>query len=152
MLRTQLASLLAILASSGAQVGCHRIAADQAGPSRGSVDQSLRALQGRLRELEAEFSALRQQVETVPPDRPGFSEVRAQFYATEEARGITDAKVSLLAGRLRSASGAGTREELRKLSKDIAETDDEVRQIDQLHTSLSSRLRALQRPRTGRGD
>jgi len=96
-------------------------------------------------DLETRFSALRKQVEGVPPDLPGFREVRARFYATEEGRGIVDAKVTLLAGRADSALRAGRREELQRLSSEIAETSGELRQIDQLHVALLHQVLALQR-------
>lgn len=147
---TLLASLLGLLGAASL-AGCHRSAANDA-PNEASIKRSLEALQRQLGQLESRFTALRKQVETVVPDVPGFSQVRAQFYATEEARGITDAKVTLIANRLASASGSGRPDELREISKDIAETYDEVRQIDELQASLSSRVSALQRAQGGSGE
>ncbi len=108
--------------------------------------------QSQLGQLEAKFAVLRKQVEAVSPDLPGLSQVRALFYSTEEARGITDVKVTLIANRLASASGSRRPDELGKISKDIAETYDEVRQIDELHASLSRRVGALQRAGGGHND
>jgi hypothetical protein len=136
---------------AGSLAGCRKTAAGQAGETalnEASVKRSQNGLQGQLGQLEAKFSVLRKQVEAVPPELPGFSQLRAQFYSTEEARGIIDAKVTLIANRLASASGSRRPEELRQISKDIAETYDEVRQIDELHASLAGRVRAL--ARTGR--
>ncbi len=136
---------------AGPLAGCHRREAKEAGevaPNRTSVKRSLDGLERQVGQLESNFAALRKQIEAVSPELPGFSQIRAQFYSTEEARGITDAKVKLIANRLASTAGSGSpedlRKELQKISKDIAETYDEVRQIDELHTSLSSRLHALE--------
>jgi len=126
--------------SAGSLVGCHRSTADE-----DAVKRSLSGLQGQLAELTTRFAALRKQVEAVPPDLPGFREVRARFYATEEGRGITAAKVTLLAGRLDAALRAGRRDELHGLSNEIAETYGELRQIDQLHVALLHQVLALQR-------
>lgn len=147
-------TLLAALLGAASLAGCHRSAANEArtdAPNEASINRSLGGLQRQLGQLESKFAAMRKQVETVAPDAPGFSQVRAQFYSTEEARGITTARVTLLANRFASASASGRSEELHKISKDIAETCDEVRQIDELEASLSSRVSALLRAQ-GRND
>jgi hypothetical protein len=136
------------LVGADSLVGCHKTAPDQAGetaPSRDSVKQSLDGLKSQLGELEARFSAMRKQIEAVPPDLPGFREVRAKFYAIEEGRGITDAKVTLLSSRLDSAWASGKRDELRQVAKEITETYDEIRQIDQLHVAALHQVLAFQR-------
>ncbi len=120
--------------------GCHRAQPAEAASTR----RSLEGLEVELGRLATGFSALRRQVETIPPDLPGFRELRAKFYAIEEARGITDAKVKLLADRLDSAARAGDLHQLRQIAKEIAETHDEIRQIDELHSSLQRRVRAFQ--------
>jgi uncharacterized membrane protein len=119
--------------------GCHRKADGEA------VKRSLDGLKSQLGELTARFADLRKQVEAVSPDLPGFSEVRARFYATEEGRGVIDAKVTLLSSRLDAASSAGKRDELEQISKEIAETYKELGQIDQLHVALLHQVMAFQR-------
>src|SRR5437868_3612762 len=101
---TRLRSLTLVMGFLGASslTGCHKTAA----PDGASVKRLLDGLQSQLGQLEAKFAVLRRQVEAVAPDLPGLSQVRAQFYSTEEARGITDVKVMLLANRLASASGS----------------------------------------------
>ena len=129
------------LVAAGSQVACHRkgTAKDQA-----AVERALGELRSQLAQQNARFRDLRRQVETISPDTPGFPEVRGKFFAVEEARGITDAKAALLADRLAStASAAGQNEQLLKISKEIAETGDEVRQIDELQASLQRQLRAF---------
>jgi uncharacterized membrane protein len=128
--------------------GCHKVAADRAAEAalnRAAVIRSLDRLERKLGELESRFAALRTQVEAVAPDPAGGSQLRAQFYSTEEARGITNVKVTLIANRLASTAVSRRPDELRQISKDIAETYDEIRQIDELQTSLSNRAHALQR-------
>jgi hypothetical protein len=132
------------LLGAGSLAGCHK-AAGEAVPEGGSVTQALSGLQSRLGDLETRFSALRKQVEAVPPDLPGFREARATFYAIEEGRGITDAKVWLLSKRLDSALSSGKREDLRQISKEIGDTYDEVRQLDQLQIASLHQMLAFQR-------
>lgn len=136
------------LVGVGSTVACHRPAADKAGepaPSGAAVKQALDGLEGRLADLETRFGDLRKQIETVPPNLPGFSELRGKFYAIEEGRGITDEKVKLLSGRLDSALRSGKREEMRPIAKEIAETQDELNQLDQLHIALLHQVLAFQR-------
>lgn len=136
------------LAGAGALVGCHRTGLDkasEAAPNGDAIKQSLGGLKSQLGDLETRFSALRKQVEAVPPELPGFREVRAKFYATEEGRGITDAKVKLLSDRLDAALTSGKPEELRQISKEITETNAEIGQINQLQITLLHQVMAFQR-------
>ena len=140
--------LLVALTGCSALAGCHKTAAKEAADQAAdgdSVKRSLGGLASQLGELEARFSTLRRQVEALPPDLPGFRDVRARFYAAEESRGITDAKVRLLAKRVQSAVGAGKSQELRRVSTDIAETYDEVGQLDRLHVAFLHQVLAFQR-------
>jgi hypothetical protein len=130
-----------VLVSAVPLVGCRRAAPTD----EGSVRRSLDGLQGQLGQLTARFAALRKQVDAVPLDLAGFSEVRARFYAVEEARGVADVRVTLLASRLDSASSSGRRDELQQISKEVAETSSELRQIDALHVALLHQVLAFQR-------
>jgi hypothetical protein len=136
------------LGGAGSLGGCYKTAPEKAvriEPGGDAIKRSFDGLKSQLAALEASFSALRQQVEAIPPDLPGFPEVRARFYAIEESRGITDARVMLLSGRLESALTTGKPEELSQVSKEIAETLDDVRHIDQLHVALLHQVLAFQR-------
>jgi hypothetical protein len=142
----QFAPLLLVGAAS--LVACHETGANKAGDialDGDSVKQSLNGLNGQLTDLRTRFTALRSQIETVPPDLRGFQELRAKFYAVEEGRGITDAKVVLLSGRLDSALSSGNRDELKQISKEIVDTQGELRQIDQLHIAMLHQVMAMQR-------
>ena len=107
------------------------------------MQRHLDDLNSQRGQLNAQFRDLRRQIETVPPDLPGFAEVRTRFYAVEEARGVTDFKVTLLRERFASATAAGQPEQLRQIAKEIAETHDEIRQLDELHASLQRQVRAF---------
>ena len=147
-LRSRVLPLVVGLVAAGPLVECHRTATDKAArdtPSGDAVKQSLSGLSNQFEQLQTKFSALRQRIETVPPELPGFPELRAKFYAVEEGRGIAAAKVTLLAGRLDWALGSGRSEQLPEISHEISETNDEARQIDELYTALSHQVLALQR-------
>lgn len=141
--RVRIVRLLMALVGAGSLLGCHKSAADKAEDA--SVKQSLDGLESQLGELETRFSDLRKQVEAVPANLPGRSELRGRFYAIEEGRGITDEKVKMLSGRFDSALSSGKRAELRQISKEIAETHGELDQLDQLHIALLHQVMALQR-------
>jgi hypothetical protein len=138
--RLRILPLLVGLAGTGWLSGCHR-RSDPA--DRASAQRSLDDLTNQFGRLKAQFRDLRRQVETVPPDLPGFAEVRARFYAVEEARGVTELKATLLRGRLDSTTAPGQPEQLRQIAKELAETHDEIRQIDELHATLQRQIRAL---------
>jgi len=135
------------LVAVAALVGCRKRSTDDAkqGPSAASVKQSLDELRKRLDEQKKKFMALREQVDALPADMPGFGDVRVNFYATEEGRGTTDGKAVWLAGQLEAAIKSGNRDELEQVSKDIAATHDDIRKIDDLHVKLLHQVMAFER-------
>lgn len=142
--------LLSLLAGAGALSGCQKGSVDKAkqaagGPDGNSVRQSLEGLKPKLGAQDTRFAALRKQVEAIPYDLPGFGEVRAKFYATEEGRGIMGVKLTWLSERLDAAMKSGRREELEKVSKDVEKTHDEMRQIDQLGLEFIHQLPMFER-------
>lgn len=143
--------LAAALAAPGLLAGCRKAAGDRPigeGDDRASaqsVRQSLDGLTNELRALTAKFVALREKVEAVPPEVPGFREARARFYAIEEGRGTMDGKAAWLSARLDAAASTGNRQELQQVEKEIARTYREVRQIEQLHVELLHQMMAFQR-------
>src|SRR5262249_17987211 len=96
---------LSLLAGTGSLVGCHRAKTEktEAAPANDSAKQSLDGLKTRLDALNVKFSALGKQIEGVPPDLPGFGELRAKYYAVEEGKGIMGPKIASLSDRLDSA-------------------------------------------------
>ena len=144
MFKTSLFRLVPLLVSltvGGSVVGCHK--AKPAGPKAEEVRQSLDTLKTRLGEEKTKYMTLREEVEKIPPDLPGFREARGQFYAAEEGRGVVDGKAAWLSGRLDAAAGNG--EELLSISNDIAQTYDSIRQMDELHVKMLHQMMAFQR-------
>ena len=136
------------LAAGGWLVGCHKTAADragQAGPNPDSVKQSFAGLEKQFGDLQQSFSNLSQDVEAIPANLAGFPQLRAHFYAVEEVRGVTDAKVSMLSGRLESALRSGRRDELQQVSNDIDKASSDGRQIGALYLKLLHEVMAFQR-------
>jgi hypothetical protein len=147
-LRSRSFSLLLAVAGAASFAGCHRTTATgpaEPAPDGDAVKKSLAALKTQLGELKTRFSGLRKEIETIPPETPGFREARAKFYATEEARGITDAKVTLLSSRLDATLASGNRDELRQVSKEIGDTYGEIGQINDLYVKSLHQVMALQR-------
>ena len=133
---------MGLLVGGGSLVGCHK-KSNQAEAS--AVKQSLDALKPQFAELKKRFMDLRERVESIPPDFPDFQETRARFYEAEEARGVTDGKVSWLQSRFDAASSSGNRDELQDISKEIAKTQGDIRKIDELHTKMLHEMMRFQR-------
>ena len=146
---------LGLVAGGGALLGCHRPAADkteQAAPNADSVKQSFAALKKEFADLQQSFSDLSKDLEAIPADLPGYPQLRASFYQTEEARGVTDAKVTMLSSRLESALSSGTREELQQVSDDIVKASNDGRQIGEIYLKLLHQVMAFQRAADHRKD
>ncbi len=146
----RLTCLLAGLAAGGALVGCHKRAVDhqapaQAGPSPEAVKQALAGVRGQFDGLQARSADLAKQIEAIPADLPGYPQLRASFYAFEEARGVTDAKVTLLAGRLDAALKSGQPGELQQISDEIARASQDASRIDQQYIKLLHGAMAFER-------
>lgn len=110
-----------------------------------SVKQSLEGLKPKLSALNTRFAALHKQFDPLPPNLPGFGEVRAKFYNTDIGMGIMGPKLTWLSERLDSALKSGNREELQKVSKDIAKTHDELAQIDRTAMEVLHQVLPFQR-------
>jgi len=125
--------------------GCHKGGGAASEADTAAVKKSFDDLNGRLKALEGQFGDLRKKIETVPTDLPHYQETRGTFFATEEGRGVMDAKMSLLSTRLDAAMASKKPEELQELSKEIATTGTSVSQIEQLYVTLLHQVMALQR-------
>jgi hypothetical protein len=143
--RTRLILSLSIglLVAGGSMAGCRKSGVDKA--QADAVKQSLDGLKKQFAELQTKFMALRKQVDAIPPDLPGFQEFRAKFYAAEEGRGVTDGKTMWLSSRLDEAVSVGNRAELEQISKDITQTYDDIRRIDELHVKMMHQAMAFER-------
>ena len=102
-------------------------------------------LEKQFSDLQRSFSSLSQDVEAIPANLPGFAQLRAHFYAVEEVRGVTDAKVTMLSGRLESALRSGKRDELQQVSNDIDRASNDCRKIGALYIKLLHEVMAFQR-------
>jgi chromosome segregation ATPase len=131
---------IGLLLCAGSLAGCHRKSSQVA-----EVRQSLDALKPQFAELKKRFMDLRERVESIPQDVPGFGEARARFYAVEEARGVIDAKMGWLSSQLDAASSSGNSDQLQQVSKDIATTQDDIHKIDEIHTKILHEMMGFQR-------
>jgi len=126
--------------------GCHRGGGGAASAADGAaVKRSFDELNGRLKTLEAQFGDLRKKIETIPPELPNYRETRETFFATEEGRGVVDAKMTLLATRLDAAMASRKPDELQDLAKELTATSASVNQLEQLYVTLLHQVMALQR-------
>ncbi|HTB56543.1 MAG TPA: hypothetical protein VLC06_01645 [Polyangia bacterium] len=139
---------LGLTGGGSSLVGCHKIAADkteQAAPNPDSVKQSYAALKKLSDDLQQNFSNLSKDVQSIPADMPAFPRLRSHFYEVEEARGVTDAKVTILSSRLDSALRSGKPEELQQVSNEIDKTSKDLQKIGALHVKLLHEVMAFQR-------
>jgi hypothetical protein len=135
---------LAIVVGAGSLAGCHKPGPEKVNGD--SVKQSLEGLRKQFAELKTRFMDLRGRVESIPPaDPPGFNDARARFYAAEEARGTTEAKVLWLTGRLDAALSTGNRGELQQISDEIAQSQVDIGKINEVHVKLLHQIMSLQR-------
>jgi outer membrane protein OmpA-like peptidoglycan-associated protein len=153
---------MSLLAGSGALVACHQNRSDDANADKGSpagsanqldaappdpesVKQSLEGLKPRVSALSETFTSLHKRFDALPPSLPGFDEVRARFYATDEGMGIMAPKLTWLSNRLDSALKSGNRDELQKVSTDIAATHKELDEIDRIVIQLTHDVSPFER-------
>jgi len=124
---------------------CHKGggAASEADAAAGK--RSFDDLNGRLKTLESQFGDLRKKIDTIPAELPNYQEARGTFFATEEGRGVVNAKMTLLSTRLDAAMASRKPEELQELSKEIATTTTSVNQLDQMYVTVLHQVMALQR-------
>ena len=132
---------IVVLVAAGLSGGCRK----NKGPNGDAIKQSIAALRPQFDEAKRRFMDLRERVESVPPDLDGFGEARARFYAAEEARGVTEARLLSLSERLDAALAAGNRDELHEIANDVARTHEDLRKIDELHTKLLHEVMSFQR-------
>jgi len=129
-------------------LGCHRGGAGSgsgAAPAPEAVKQSLAALKKDFGDLQQRFADLGKDVEALPADLPGYPQLRATFYGSEEARGVADARVTLLSDRLDAAVASGRGADLLQVSREIEQAEAQAREIDQLYLKLLHQVLAFQR-------
>jgi hypothetical protein len=99
--------------------------------------RDLEALRPRFASLHEKFSALHREFDPLPPGLPNFGETRGKFYASDIGLGTLSAKLPWLEGRLAAAADA---RELSEISRDIAYTADELRQVDRVALELAKEV------------
>ena len=137
-----------MLALSLGPVGCHRTAGnqtEQAASNAEPVKQSYADLKKQFADMQQSFSDLGKDLEAIPADLPGYARLRTSFYQAEEARGVTDAKVTMLSSRLESALKSGSPAELQQVSNDIAATSNDGRRLGEVYLKLLHEVLAFQR-------
>lgn len=134
--------LLCLSGGAGLFAGCHKSAP---GVNVDQLRQSIEGLRSQFGELRKRYMDLRERVESIPMDTPGFQDARARFYAAEEGRGVSEAKVTVLQSQLDAAVSSGNREELEQISKEIPGTQESIRKIDEMHTKLLHQMMSFER-------
>jgi hypothetical protein len=147
----QRALLFAVLIASASSLpACHKDKAQGEKkttgiPGANSARQSLEGLKPKLSALNTKFAALHKQIDPLPPNLPGFGDVRAKFYNTDIGLGVMGPKLSWLSGRLDAAQKSGNREELQQVTKDIEHTHEELAQIDRIALEVLHQALPFQR-------
>lgn len=148
--RLRLAQGLMILVAGSSLAACHKkdppppkpepvvvkMSPEEIKKLADSANQSLEGLKPLLASLNAKFDSLHKQFDPLPPDLPEFGETRSRFYAGDEGLGRMNAKLPWLSGQLDSAVKSGDGARLQELSKSIARTYDDVKEVDQLALEL----------------
>ena len=161
LVRTAVSFFVSLLAFSSALEGCHREGPDNANTSKAnrldeaseveatpdvhSLTQSLDGLKSRITAMNDTFASLHRRFDPLPPSLPGYDRVRAKFYATDEGAGIMGPKITWLSNRLDSARRSGDRNELQKVSTDIASTYKELDEIDRIAVELTHDVSPFER-------
>lgn len=123
-------------------------------PTPEGLKQGLAKVKSQFDGLQGRSADLAKQIEAIPPDLPGYPQLRSSFYAFEEARGVTDAKVTLLAGRLDQALKSKKPDpgELQAISNEIARASQNASQVDQQYIKLLHGAMAYERADDRRKD
>lgn len=145
---------LGLAVGGGSLIGCHKQAADksaqeqasgQPAPDPEAVKQAYAGLKKQFADMQQSFADLSKDLEAIPPDLQGYPQLRATFYAAEESRGVTDAKVTMLGSRLDSALQSGKPDDLRQVSASIGATAESGRKIGETYIKLLHEVMAYQR-------
>jgi len=141
-------------------VACHKKAPEKAQPAPIAVvkkspaeikqltdaaNQSLAGLKPLLGGLNARFVALHEKFDPLPSDLPDFGETRGKFNAVDEGLGRMNAKLTWLVGQIDAAAKAGDAAELEELNRSIANSYDEVREVDKLASELLHEVMPFER-------
>ncbi|HXU62803.1 MAG TPA: hypothetical protein VN962_13930 [Polyangia bacterium] len=159
--------MLGLMVGGGGLLGCHKTAPEPTAQAPAAAPPAPeppspplppgppatpQGLKDGLAKVKSQFDGLQhrsadlaKQIEDIPSDLQGYPQLRAAFYAFEEARGVTDAKVTLLSGRVDAAVKSGKPEELQQASQDIARASLDASLIDQQYIKLLHGAMAYER-------
>jgi hypothetical protein len=142
-----LALSVGLVAGGASMSGCHKKAADASAqaPDPEPVKQSFIALQKQFSDMQKSFADLRTDLEALPSDLNGYPQLRAQFYQAEEARGVVDAKMTVLSGQLNAALQSGKAADLQQVSNSLEQTSADARQLGEIYIKLLHQVMAFQR-------
>ena len=108
--------------------------------SFGDVKKSFEALQTRMDTERAAFTNLHKRFDPLPPNLPGFRDVRMKFYNTDEGFSVLDMKIPWLSGQMDAAAKSGDPAALQKVSKDIDATNADLDKVDVIALALVHEL------------
>ncbi len=162
---------LALAAGGGSLAGCHKPAAEQAAqpsqpeqaaqpapppkepevvmPDPPATPEGLKKayadLTKQYADMQQSFADLSKDVEAIPTDLQGFPQLRANFYAVEESRGVAAARVTMLGSRLDAALRSGKKEDLQQVATGIGKASNDGRKLGEMYIKLLHGTMAYQR-------
>src|SRR5262245_9559005 len=85
--------VMCLLLGASLFTGCHKDKTADAKKAEGSLNgdatrKSLEGLKPKLEALNVKFAALHKQIDPLPPNLPGFGDVRTKFYNTDIGMGV----------------------------------------------------------------
>lgn len=110
-----------------------------------SIKKAMATLKKNFADMQQSFSDLSKDLEAIPSDMQGYPQLRQHFYATEEARGVTDAKVASLSARVDAALKSGKQEDLDRVAIEIGKTSNDGRRLGDMYLKLLHQVLAYQR-------
>ncbi|RYZ02723.1 MAG: hypothetical protein EOO73_30645 [Myxococcales bacterium] len=149
-------TLLLAFVSAGSLGACRKDEASSGKPatvaSSAEVQRRAEAARRALETLRPAFASLNQKLgalhhefDPLPPGLPDFGETRSRFYTLSVALGAMTAKPSWLAGRIDAAVAARDAAELSAISKEIADTQAQLRQAEARAAELLQQVQPFKR-------
>ena len=103
-------------------------------------------------DMAQSFTDLSKDVAAIPADLPGFPQLRANFYAAEESRGVASARVTMISDQLPAALQSGKREDLQQVAANIGKASNDGRKLGEMYIKLLHGTMAYQREADRRKD
>jgi hypothetical protein len=106
---------------------------------------SYEGLRPELTWLQGTLSSVHKAFDEVPEGVPGASEVRLKLFQAEEVLGVVDARVTWLSGELETAKKSGSKEQIARVTDEIAATAGDMRQVRDVSVELAHQTARLRR-------